>query len=71
MSSHSGRNVMFRILTLTGVEFSTFHPDPLTHAYNAGAREKVGIPLRQMLIDAAPGEYMQMITENTKNAIRK
>lgn len=66
MSSQSGRKVLFRILEMSGLDYPTFSPDPISHAYNAGAREKVGIPLREMLRNAAPGEYLQMIKENTE-----
>lgn len=65
MQTRSGRNVMMRILEMTGLEHPTFNPDPITHAYNAGARERVGIPLRNYIRDSAPGEYMQMLKENS------
>jgi len=68
MANKSGRSVIWRILQITGIDDSTFNPDPITHAYNAGAREKVGIPLREMIKEAAPGEYQQMIKEKTSDA---
>lgn len=71
MSSHSGRRMMFRVLEMSGVDSPTFNPDPLTHAYNAGARERVGIPLRELLRNAAPGEYLQMMKENTEDVRSK
>ncbi len=63
MGNVSGRNVMSRLLKLTGVDSTTFDRDERMHAYNEG-RRSIGIELRAELMNAAPGEYMTMIKEN-------
>lgn len=62
MGDVNGRKVLRRILDLSGAETDTFHPDPMVHAKNAGARQ-VGLWLKRELMEADLGRYLKMMTE--------
>ena len=58
-----GRNTLYRLLQMTGIDGSTFNDDTHKHAYNAGRRD-VGIEIREELKMADKDNYFRMIMEN-------
>lgn len=66
MKLESGRNTMYRLLQMTGVDENMFNPDTHEHARNAGRRE-VGLWLREELKMAGLDNYFRMLKENDDN----
>ena len=63
MKTPDGRDYMWKRLQATGVFETMFDKDPILNAYNAGRRE-IGVTLNRDIKDAAPGDYIKMLTEN-------
>ncbi len=62
MSSKDSRSYIYSLLERSGMFTDMFDPDPYGHALNAGQRRQ-GLILQQDLLDAAPAEYLRMISE--------
>lgn len=62
MRTEGGRNFMYRILNMTGIDADMYSPDTHEHAKNAGLRQ-AGLWLRNELMEATPGEYLLMMKE--------
>ena len=63
MKTENGRNFMWRCLENCSVFESVFNADPTLHTYKAGARDH-GLWLERELKEAAPDEYIKMLTEH-------
>ena len=63
MSTKSGRNVITRLLEMTGIDENTFSENTHLHAQNAGRRE-MGLWLRDELKEACFSEYLLMLKES-------
>lgn len=63
MRTEQGRDYIWKLLQLADVFENIFEPDPLQHAYRAGAR-KIGVLIAEELKQYAPDYYIKMIKEN-------
>lgn len=64
MGRRQGRRIIYRQLADAGVWRSVFNTNAMTMAFNEGARNG-GLKLVNLLMEACPDLWMQMIKENT------
>lgn len=62
MGHAQGRRIVWRLLALTGVYRTTFHPNGSTFAYQEG-RRSVGCWMVEEITTASPDAYPKMLME--------